>query len=97
MIRIKQKPRGATLVEVGVVVTTFGLLIAVFAPTLPGVREQARIAKCLQNLRAITQAGGGYIAENGTIVFAFPFGYRPEDYNPDFYAATEFIWGGGVP
>jgi type II secretory pathway pseudopilin PulG len=97
MIRGKQKLKGATLVEVGVVVTTFGLFVALFAPTLPGVREQARIAKCLQNLRAITQAAGGYIAENGTIVFAFPWDYAIDGMPTNHNLATEFIWGGGVP
>ncbi len=97
MIRGGQEFRGATLVEVGVVVTTFGFFVALFAPTLPGVREQARIAKCLQNLRAITQASGGYIAENGTIVFAFPWDYAIDGVPTNHNLATEFIWGGGVP
>jgi type II secretory pathway pseudopilin PulG len=97
MIRGRQKLKGATLIEVGVVVTTFGFFVALFAPTLPGVREQARIARCLQNLRAIAQAAGGYIAEHETIVFTFSFYYyidgRPTNHN----LATEFVWGGGVP
>jgi type II secretory pathway pseudopilin PulG len=97
MICGKQKPKGATLVEVSVVVAAFGLLVAFFAPTLPGVREQARIAKCLQNLRAITQAAGSYISENGTIVFAFPWDYHIDGVPTNHNLATEFIWGGGVP
>jgi type II secretory pathway pseudopilin PulG len=102
MICGKQRVKGATLVEVSVVVATFGLLVALFAPTLPGVREQARIAKCLQNLRAITQAAGSYIAENETMVFAHRFpsvegGYWIDGVLQDFNLWTEFIWGGGVP
>jgi type II secretory pathway pseudopilin PulG len=97
MIRGKQKLKGTTLIEVSVVVATFGLLVAFFAPTLPGVREQARIAKCLQNLRAITQAANGYIVENGTIVFAFPFDFHIDGVPTNHDLATECIWGGGVP
>jgi len=97
MIRRNERARGTTLVEVGVVVATLGLLVAFFAPTLPGVREQARIAKCLQNLRAITQAAGGYIAENGAFVFVFPWDYHIDGVPTNQDLATEFVWGGGVP
>jgi len=97
MIRVKQIAKGFTLVELVVVVAAAGLLIAVFMPTLTPSREQARIAKCLQNLRAITQAASGYITENGTIVFAFDWDYHIDGVPTNHNLATEFIWGGGVP
>jgi prepilin-type N-terminal cleavage/methylation domain-containing protein len=93
-----KKTRAFTLVELVTVVAVGGLLVAVCLPTLTGVREQARVAKCLQNLRAITQAAAGYIDENGTIVFAFPWDFKYEEGLPQvFNLATEFVWGGGVP
>lgn len=93
----KTNARGVTLIEAAVVVTFSGLLIAALLPVLPRARQQARVAKCLANLRQITQAAAGYVIEDGTLVFAFPFGYRIDGYDPSFNFATEFIWGGGVP
>lgn len=97
MNRKKSKAKGTTLIEVTVVVATIGLLVSVFAPTLSQARQQARVAKCLQNLRSITQAAAGYVQENGTLVFAFPFDYHIDGEPANFNLATEFIWGGGVP
>jgi len=93
----KSNAKGTTLIEVTVVAAFGGLLIATLLPALPRARQQARVTKCLANLRQITQGAGGYTIENGSLVFAFPFDYRIDGYNPNFNLVTEFIWGGGVP
>lgn len=93
----RRSSRGFTLIELITLVAAGGLLVAVFVPTMTAAREQARVAKCLANLRAITQAAGSYIEEHGTIVFAFPWDYEIDGQRVGFDLATEFIWGGGVP
>jgi type II secretory pathway pseudopilin PulG len=99
MARANRKVRGTTLIEAVVVVAMIGLVVAVFVPPLEAVREHSCVATCLSNLRLISQAAAGYTAENGSIVFVFPFGYEVEPGVPNCPAnlVTEFIWGGGLP
>lgn len=98
MTRTNTTIRGLTLVETVVVVVTIGLVVAICVPPLEEVRKHSCVATCLSNLRVISQAAAGYTAENGSIVFAFPWGYEVEEGVPTEYDfATEFIWGGGLP
>jgi prepilin-type N-terminal cleavage/methylation domain-containing protein len=86
-----------TLIELLVVVAIIALLISILLPTLSRAREQARIARCMANLRSITQAGVSYCMDNGNPVFTFDWDYRIGDYWPHQSYWTEYIWGGDVP
>lgn len=89
--------RAFTLIELLVVVAIIALLISILLPSLKRAREQARISKCLANLRSITQAGAAYVLDHDSLVFAFPPGYRVDGQRRNLRFFTEFIWGGGVP
>ncbi|MCP4591175.1 MAG: DUF1559 domain-containing protein [bacterium] len=72
-IKYQRAPSGArasafTLVELLVVVSIIGLLVAILLPSLQKAREQARSAKCLANLHAFVLATQTYLTEyNGTL------------------------------
>lgn len=94
----RNRTKGITLIETVTTVMVCGLIVMIAAPALKTVRSQSQTAICLQNLRTVGQAANGYITENGTFVFVFPFGYHPaEQPTISFDLVTEFIWGGGVP
>lgn len=94
----KKEHPGFTLIELLVVVAIIALLISILLPSLARAKEQARIAKCLANMRGIIQAASGYMLDNtDDIVFAFPFNYRIDGRNTRISLITEFIWGGAVP
>ena len=87
-----------TLIELLVVVAIIALLISILLPTLSRAKEQARIAKCLSNLRSIAQASNSYVMDKGDAVFCWPYGYDDDTLDSEAYGLiTEFIWGGDVP
>jgi prepilin-type N-terminal cleavage/methylation domain-containing protein len=56
--------RGFTLVELLVVITIIGTLVAILLPAIQAVRERARTAECLNNLRNLGQALLNYSSSN---------------------------------
>lgn len=54
---------GFTLIELLVVVAIIALLISILLPSLREAKEQARIAKCLTNLRTVTGASFMYLQD----------------------------------
>lgn len=85
--------RAFTLIELLVVVAIIGLLVSILLPSLREARQQARIAKCVSNLRQIVLAAAAYRVDFEQLSFALPW-----DYNGlNFRVATEFNYGGAMP
>lgn len=61
--RHHQGARGFTLVELLVVTSVIALLIALLLPALSRARESARVIQCASNLRQVSLATSGYLAD----------------------------------
>jgi general secretion pathway protein G len=65
-IKIHQKARGFTLIEVMVVVVILGILAAIIVPKIMSRPEQARLVKAQQDIIAIQSALDLYKLDNGS-------------------------------
>jgi prepilin-type N-terminal cleavage/methylation domain-containing protein len=68
----KHPSRGFTLVEVLVMITIIGILIALLLPAVQAAREAARRTQCANNMKQWGLALANYESENGR----FPYGVR---------------------
>ncbi len=65
MRNVREKTSGFTLVELLVVISIIGVLMAMLLPAVSAAREAARMATCLNNNRQICTALSTYSATNG--------------------------------
>ena len=65
-LRARQFQRGFTLVEIMVVVTIIGLLVALAIPALQRVQRRAQNSSFVSDLRTYARAFETYAMENGT-------------------------------
>lgn len=66
MIRIKNRRKGFTLIEILVVVVILGILATVIVPKIMGRPEEARRTKAVMDLKSIETALNLYKIDNGT-------------------------------
>ena len=89
--------RGFTLVELLVVLGIIVLLISILIPTLRHAREQARIGRCLANLRSLAQVGTAYLLDYDDLPWVLPAGFTAEGTTFTNTIFSEYIYGGGMP
>jgi prepilin-type N-terminal cleavage/methylation domain-containing protein len=100
----RRRVRAFTLIELLVVVAIIALLVSILLPSLREAREQARVAKCLANLKQIGLAANSYRLEFSDMPWAIPSPFVDPSGGPggspqslEFRIYTEFIWGGDMP
>ncbi len=94
---------GFTLIELLVVVAIIAILMALLLPSLSRARDQAKLAKCTANLKAIMQAVVIYAAENNDHVMPViwtqdadpppPVAYYPTSYVSRAYPSDTLLLG----
>lgn len=62
------KRRGFTLIELLVVIAIIAILAAILFPVFANAKERARQAKCLSNLKQLTQAFRSYCDDNNGVM-----------------------------
>lgn len=88
---------GFTLIELLVVLGIIVLLLAILLPALRHAREQARVARCLANLRSIAQVGIAYLMDYNDLPWVLPAGFFAGGKTYANTIFSEYIHGGGMP
>lgn len=82
---IARAPKGMSLVEILIVISLIGILVALMIPSMEGMRNRSTLMRCAANLRQIGIAANAYASEHN--------GYFPPC--PTTTSVTEgiyFIW-----
>jgi prepilin-type N-terminal cleavage/methylation domain-containing protein len=90
-LRTRANRSGFTLVEVLVVITVIGILIALLLPAVQAAREASRRIQCAGNLRQLALGCHNYADVFGTLPIGIPQMYDP-DPSLNFYGATQSIF-----
>ena len=81
--RVKGTDRAFTLVELLVVIGIIALLISILIPALGRARDQAQRAKCMANLKTLTEAWVQYANDHkGRLVRAETYPANPGARDP---------------
>ena len=76
--RTRRDRSGVTLVEVLVVITVIGILVALLVPAVQAARESSRRLHCASNLRQLALACHNYADGFGTLPIGIPRMYDPD-------------------
>jgi prepilin-type N-terminal cleavage/methylation domain-containing protein len=95
---MRQQPAGFTLVELLVVITIIGILIALLLPAVQAAREAARRTQCCNNMRQVTLAALNHEQAKGRLPQGAysqspPFGHPRESWFPFL---VSYVEGGNV-
>jgi prepilin-type N-terminal cleavage/methylation domain-containing protein len=87
----RKKRESFTLVEMLAVIAIIAILAAILLPAIPRVRQQARVTKCLNNLRQLGMALAVYANNYRDVI---PIWVEPDDAVPDDWGAvaTNMLW-----
>src|SRR5262245_61276200 len=77
-LRTRPERSGFTLVEMLVVITVIGVLIALLLPAVQAARESARRIQCASNLKQLALACNNYADVYGTLPIGIPQMYDPD-------------------